>query len=57
MLSPHWAPLLLRQKTAQERLGHASIAMPLDLFSHTTADMQRHAGDALELLAELTPVA
>jgi integrase len=32
----------------QERLGHANIAMTLDLYSHVTSDMQRHAADALE---------
>jgi integrase len=35
-------------KIVQERLGHASIAMTLDLYSHVTADMQRQAADALE---------
>ncbi len=46
------ATLLLTQgvhgKIVQERLGHANIAMTLDLYSHVTADMQRHAADALE---------
>ncbi len=46
------ATLLLAQgvhgKIVQERLGHANIAMTLDLYSHVTADMQRHAADALE---------
>jgi hypothetical protein len=28
---------------AQERLGHANIAMTLDLYSHVTVDMQRQA--------------
>jgi integrase len=36
----------------QERLGHANIAMTLDLYSHVTADMQRHAADALESVLE-----
>ena len=35
-------------KIVQERLGHANIAMTLDLYSHVTADMQRQAADALE---------
>jgi integrase len=35
-------------KIVQERLGHANIAMTLDLYSHVTADMQRNAADALE---------
>ena len=46
------ATLLLAEgvhgKIVQERLGHANIAMTLDLYSHVTADMQRHAADALE---------
>jgi len=32
----------------RDRLGHANIAMTLDLYSHVTADMQRDAADALE---------
>jgi integrase len=33
----------------QERLGHANIAMTLNLYSPVTADMQRHAVDALDV--------
>lgn len=48
------ATLLLAEgvhgKIVQERLGHANIAMTLDLYSHVTADMQRHAADRLEAL-------
>jgi integrase len=36
------------RNVVQERLGHANIAMTLDLYSHVTADMQRQAADALE---------
>ena len=46
------ATLLLTEgvhgKIVQERLGHANIAMTLDLYSHVTSDMQRQAADALE---------
>jgi integrase len=46
------ATLLLAEgvhgKIVQERLGHANIAMTLDLYSHVTADMQRQAADVLE---------
>jgi integrase len=46
------ATLLLAEgvhgKIVQERLGHANIAMTLDLYSHVTADMQRHAADILD---------
>ena len=35
-------------KIVQERLGHANVAMTLDLYSHVTADMQHNAADALE---------
>ena len=35
-------------KIVQEQLGHANIAMTLDLYSHVTADMQQHAADAWE---------
>jgi integrase len=44
------ATLLLAEgvhgKIGQERLGHASIAMTLDLYSYVTADLQRQAVDA-----------
>jgi integrase len=36
------------RNVVQERLGHANIAMTLDLYSHVTSDMQRHAADVLE---------
>ena len=46
------ATLLLAEgvhgKIVQERLGHATIAMTLDLYSHVTSDMQRQAADVLE---------
>ena len=46
------ATLLLSQgvhgKIVQERLGHANIAMTLDLYSHVTPDMQRQAAETLE---------
>ena len=35
-------------KIVQERLGHSSIKMTLDLYSHVTIDMQRDAADRLE---------
>jgi integrase len=48
------ATLLLAEgvhgKIVQERLGHANIAMTLDLYSHVTADMQRDAADRLDAL-------
>ena len=39
-------------KNVQERLGHASIAMTLDRFSHVTMDMQRDAADALDTVLD-----
>ena len=51
----HATQLLLdgvHPKIAQERLGHASIAMTLDLYSHVTADMQRQAADQLDAAIE-----
>lgn len=46
------ATLLLGQgvhpKVVQERLGHADIAMTMNLYSHVTADMQRNAADMLD---------
>ena len=35
-------------KVAQERLGHASITMTLDLYSHVTATMQEYAAAKLD---------
>lgn len=50
------ATLLLAEgvhgKIVQERLGHANIAMTLDLYSHVTADMQRAAADRLDALIQ-----
>jgi integrase len=50
------ATLLLAEgvhgKIVQERLGHATIAMTLDLYSHVTADMQKEAADRLDNLLD-----
>jgi integrase len=50
------ATLLLGQgvhpKVVQERLGHADIAMTMNLYSHVTADIQRHAADQLDAAIE-----
>jgi len=35
-------------KIVQERLGHSSIRMTLDRYSHVTAGMQREAADRLD---------
>jgi integrase len=37
-------------KIVQERLGHATISMTLDRYSHVTMDMQRQAADRLDEL-------
>ena len=46
------ATLLLLQavdpKVVSEMLGHASIAITLDLYSHVLPDMQRDASAAME---------
>jgi integrase len=58
-LTPHaarhtWATLALgagiHPKVVQERLGHSSIAMTMDLYSHVTEGMDR---DAAETVAQL----
>ena len=45
------ATLLLQQgvnpKVVQERLGHSSIKVTMDTYSHVLPDMQRPAVDAL----------
>ena len=38
-------------KVAQERLGHASVGLTLDTYSHVVPGMQQHAADVLEGLA------
>jgi integrase len=45
-------------KMASEMLGHSTIAITLDLYSHVTANMQRQAADAIDaaLADPLTPV-
>jgi integrase len=42
-----WLKHGMHQKVASERLGHASVAITLDLYSHVTATMQREAVDAI----------
>jgi integrase len=37
-------------KVASERLGHASITMTLDIYSHVMPDMQKEASDRIEEL-------
>ncbi len=39
-------------KIVQERLGHADIAMTMNLYSHVTADMQRQAADRLDAMLD-----
>jgi hypothetical protein len=39
-------------KVVQERLGHASITMTLDTYSHLIPSMQRDAISAIRLFAE-----
>jgi len=44
--------MLLRQgvhpKIVSERLGHSTIAITLNLYSHVTPDMQRDAAEKLD---------
>jgi integrase len=37
-------------KIVSEMLGHSTIAITLDLYSHVTPSMQRQAADALDEL-------
>ncbi len=50
------ATLLLQQgvnpKIVQERLGHSSIKVTMDTYSHVLPDMQRQAVDAMEKIFE-----
>ncbi|MFI5167985.1 MAG: hypothetical protein ACHQQS_15360 [Thermoanaerobaculales bacterium] len=38
------------RRVASERLGHASIVMTLDTYSHVLPDMQKEASDKMEEL-------
>ena len=38
----------IHPKVVQERLGHATIAITLDTYSHILPDIQRGAAEALE---------
>ncbi len=43
-------------KMASEMLGHSTIGITLDLYSHVTANMQRQAADAIDAaLMDPTP--
>jgi integrase len=39
-------------KVVQEKLGHSTIAMTMDLYSHTTEGMHREAAERLDKLLE-----
>jgi integrase len=41
-------------KIVAERLGHSSIAITMDLYSHVTEDMQRAAAERLDSLLRVT---
>ena len=43
----NWLKGDMHPKVASERLGHASVAITLDLYSHVTLGMQRDAVDAI----------
>ncbi|MDY5409706.1 hypothetical protein [Veillonella caviae] len=40
----------MNPKIVQERLGHSSIILTLDTYSHLVPDIQREAGNALDKL-------
>lgn len=42
-----WLKADMHPKIASERLGHASVGITLDLYSHVTPGMQREAVDAI----------
>jgi integrase len=50
------APLLLTKgahtKVVQERLGHFSISMTLDTYSHVLPNMQEKAVAAMDIISE-----
>lgn len=42
-------------KVVQDRLGHSSIQMTLDKYSHITQNMQHHAAEAFENIIKKEP--
>ncbi len=42
----------MRTKLVSERLGHASISITLDLYSHVWPDMHKHAASAMDRIFE-----
>ena len=42
----------MNPKIVQERLGHSSIKVTMDTYSHVLPDMQRQAADAMEKIFE-----
>jgi integrase len=40
----------IHPKIVSERLGHATVAITLDLYSHALPSMQREAADAMAAL-------
>ena len=43
----------IHPKVVQERLGHSSISMTLDIYSHMIPSLQREAADKLDSLIGL----
>ena len=39
-------------KVVQERLGHSSIAITLDLYGHVTAELEQHAAARIGTILE-----
>ena len=37
----------IHPKVVSERLGHSTIAITLDIYSHVTPSMQQHAADTV----------
>ena len=52
----------IHPKIVQERLGHSTIAMTLDIYSHVTPGLQQAAAESFDNLinqnnnANLTPI-
>ena len=38
----------VRPKVVQERLGHSTVAMTLDVYSHVLPSMQREAAEKID---------
>ncbi|MFW6270040.1 MAG: tyrosine-type recombinase/integrase [Bacillota bacterium] len=50
-----WLKKGISPKIIQERLGHTSISITLDVYSHVSPEMQKEAAEKMENLLSFEP--